>query len=103
MYISKESTDRAVTSWHPIHTTPSENLWAIPSRTFDEDDMIVESPSTIRSVGSFSNSETPRTQTENNNGAEIEQRDDQETKKRQVLGDRSNTAPVLRLRRSRFT
>jgi hypothetical protein len=120
------------TSWHPIQTTSSYDLWELPHPTralaFDEEEMLPQeqhqSPqepsdyenhfiaplmtswsfssqqsheqqhhSTRQRLGSTSSTNTLHTTQSNG---------EQPLQKKRALGDATNTAPVLRMSRSRF-
>jgi hypothetical protein len=123
MYTSKESTERAVASWHPIHTTTNKNLWELPhaSRSFDvnandhwhpihttANKNLWELPHASRTFDvnandhenqSLTYSWSNRDNTNHNEDSDSNSR----RKKRRVLGDATNTAPVLNVNVRRRT
>ena len=93
-------------SWHPIQASSSESLWEVPtqaSQSYADDDS-----TDISSVYSFQSTLTNETNTsqpprniQNSNilrGPTLPRH----VKQRKVLGDRTNNAPTLTLRRSQF-
>ena len=97
-------------SWHPIQASSSESLWEVPtqaSQSYADDDS-----TDISSVYSFQSTLTNETNTSqpprniqssptNSNilrGSTLPRH----IKQRKVLGDRTNNAPTLALRRSQF-
>ncbi len=117
MFASKEtsSNGRNLTSWHPIQTAKSEDMWELPhpSRPFEEDDgddnMTLDTSPCISYSWSFK-----PTMENNNNLHHNEDSDDDSSntistrisrtmqKPTAVFGDATNTAPVLNVRRGRY-
>jgi hypothetical protein len=93
--IGKEADRRGRTSWHQSQTPANEDLWEIPHlvRTYTADDDEQSENQSISPSWS-SNSENQHYNTTNN---AVSSR-----KKKSALGDATNTAPVLQVRRSRF-
>lgn len=92
-------------SWHPIQASSSESLWEVPtqaSQSYADDDS-----TDISSVYSFQStltnetntSQPPRNIQSSPTNSNIRPR---HIKQRKVLGDRTNNAPTLALRRSQF-
>ena len=78
-------------SWHPIQASSSESLWEVPtqaSQSYADDDS-----TDISSVYSFQSTLTNETNTS---------QPPRNIQQRKVLGDRTNNAPTLTLRRSQF-
>jgi hypothetical protein len=145
MYLSTntEANQRGLTSWHPIQTTASEDIWEIPhvTRNLNEDDDTSENQN-IPSIGKEASRRglTSRHQSQSianedlweiphmvrTYTADEDERSENQSispswstnsenqhhystnnavssrKKKRALGDATNTAPVLQVRRSRF-
>ena len=103
-----------ITSWHPIQTSSSEDLWELPTQVTNRSYATDEDHADLSSVTSFQSVQSNRSSynnNNNNNDAGRQQREaesslsspsSRQTKQRKVLGDRTNNAPILLLRRSHF-